>query len=256
MKSDGIKVTVQSRWAGGEERANEISSRLGIPVSTGERVPAGEFRITILEDGVELWDESSRRHGMPINFRSTDLRTGSGSLSHKQPLARAVGRSTETILDATAGFGHDAFLLACLGWSVHAVERHPLIFTLLNESLLSTRDDERITPILGDRLHIYNEDSVSWLNNVNRPDVDVIYLDPMFDERRSSALPKKPAQILRRIVGHEGDIHELFDQAMEHAMNKVVVKRSDHDPPLVSGPSHSYKGKIVRYDVYKTRRGS
>ena len=177
-------------------------------------------------------------------------------LSHKQPLARAIGRSTRTILDATAGLGHDAFLLACLGWTVHAVERHPVIFTLLNESLLSTGHDERISPVLGDRLHIYNQDAVSWLNDGNRTDVDVIYLDPMFDERRSSALPKKPAQILRRIVGHDTDTRELFDHAMEHAMNKVVVKRSDHDPPLVGEPSHSYKGKIVRYDVYKTRKGA
>ncbi len=256
MKSDEIKVTVQSRWAGGLEKATLLSSRLGIPISTGERVPPGEFRITLFQNSVELWDEHSKKHGMPINFKSTDLRTGSGSLSHKQPLAKAIGRSTQTILDATAGLGHDAFLLACLGWSVHAVERHPIIFTLLNESLLSTREDDRIKTVLCDRLHIYNQDAISWMSDTNNPAVDVIYLDPMFDERRSSALPKKPAQILRRIVGHDTDNQELFNCAIEHATNKVVVKRSDHDPPLAGKPSHSYKGKIVRYDVYKTGRGA
>ena len=255
MGSDWINVTVQSRWPGGEDKAACISSKLGIPVSTGERVPAGEFRIVIMEDGVELWDETSRKHGMPIDFRSVDLRTGSGSLSHKQPIARAVGRSTRTILDATAGFGHDAFLMACLGWHVHALERHPVIFTLLNESLLPTIGDEPIETVLGDRLHIHNQDAIPWLDDDTNPPVDVVYLDPMFDSRPSSALPKKPAQILRRIVGHDADVSELFEKAMEHASNKVVVKRSDRDPPLVDRPCRTYKGKIVRYDVYMTGGG-
>ncbi|MBG84658.1 MAG: hypothetical protein CMJ40_08950 [Phycisphaerae bacterium] len=255
MRSDGIKVTVQSRWAGGDEKAESISSTLGIPISTGERVPSGEFRIIILEDGVELWDEFSRRHGMPMNFRSTDLRTGSGSLSLKQPLARAVGRSARTILDATAGFGHDAFLLACLGWNVHAVERNPIIFTLLKESLLSATGDEQISNIMGDRLQITNQDAVAWMDENNNPTVDVVYLDPMFNTRPSSALPKKPAQILRRLVGFDTDVQTLFDRAMEHAMDRVVIKRSDRDPPLVDQPSVSYKGKMVRYDVYMNSGG-
>ncbi len=254
MKPDGRKVTVQSRFDAGMKRAEEISSTLGIPVSTDERVATGELRIVIYEHGTELWDEFSRKQGMSLDFRSVDLRTGTGSLSHKQPLARAVGRSTRTILDATAGLGHDAFLLACLGWQVHAVERNPIIFTLLNESILSIKGDGQIEKVLGDRLRIYNKDAGSWLRDSDNPPVDVIYLDPMFDGKRSSALPKKPAQILRQIVGNDLDAQELFHTAMECAVNKVVVKRSDHDPPLIDEPTQSYKGKIVRYDVYRTNR--
>lgn len=253
MKTDGPGLTVQSRWEGGVEKAREISSALGIPVSNDERVPTGEYGIIIFEHGVELWDEFSRKHGMPLNFRSVDLRTGTGSLSHKQPIARAVGRSTHTILDATAGLGHDSFLLACLGWRVHAVERHPVIFTLLKEAFLSIDGDAQISPVIEDRLQIHNQDAMSWLDDPDTPDVDVVYLDPMFDAKRSSALPKKPAQVLRRLVGLDGDVDQLFRSAMNHARSRVVVKRSDHDPPLVEGPSRSYKGKIVRYDVYETR---
>ena len=91
MNTDGPTVTVQSRWEGGLQKAREISSDLGIDVSEGQRVPSGEYRIVILEDRVELWDESTRKHGMPLDFRSIDLRTGSGSLSHIQPMARAIG---------------------------------------------------------------------------------------------------------------------------------------------------------------------
>lgn len=253
MNTDGPTVTVQSRWEGGLQKAREISSDLGIDVSEGQRVPSGEYRIVILEDRVELWDESTRKHGMPLDFRSIDLRTGSGSLSHKQPMARAIGRSTRTVLDATAGLGHDSFLLACLGWRVHAVERHPIVFALLREACLSIVDDMSISPVVGDRLTIHNQDAVAWLDDPGNPPVDAVYLDPMFETRRSSALPKKPAQILRHLVGRDNDVDRLFRSAMDHAKNRVIVKRSDHDPPLVENPSRSYKGKIVRYDVYETR---
>lgn len=253
MESDGIKVTVQSRWPGGDDRAREISSNLGIPVSSGERVPTNELRIVLYEDGIQLWDEHSRRQGMKLDFNSIDLRTGSGGLSRKQPLARAIGRSSRSVLDATAGFGHDAFLLACLGWNVYAVERHPIIFMLLEESLQSTRRSLKTEKILCNRLKIHHQEAIQWLEDERNPKVDVIYMDPMFDEKPSSALPKKPAQILRRVVSRDPDAKELFMTAMKHASKRVVVKRSDNDDPLIKEPDLSYKGKIVRYDIYHTR---
>ena len=67
-----------------------------------------------LEDREELWDAQCRRHGMPLGFRDIDRRTGTGNLSHKQPIARAVGSGARMVADLTAGFGHDACLLACL----------------------------------------------------------------------------------------------------------------------------------------------
>ena len=79
---------------------------------------------------------------------------------------------------------------------------------------------------------------------------DVIYLDPMFQPRRSSALPRKPAQVLRQLVGLDQDELELFEVARRCARQRVVVKRADDAPPLVEGVDHSHRGKIVRYDVY------
>ena len=171
-----------------------------------------------------MWDESTK-HGMPLDFRSIDLRTGSGSLSHKQPMARAIGRSAEPFSMRQRGLV-DSFLLACLGWRVHAVERHPIVFALLREACLSIVDDMSISPVVGDRLTIHNQDAVAWLDDPGNPPVDAVYLDPMFETRRSSALPKKPAQILRHLVGRDNDVDRLFRSAMDHAKNRVIVKRS------------------------------
>ena len=64
-----------------------------------------------------------------------DIRTGAGTLSRKQPLARAVGRQSERVLDLTSGFGSDTTLLAGMGFQVECRERHPIVYALLQDAL-------------------------------------------------------------------------------------------------------------------------
>ena len=49
----------------------------------------------------------------------------------KQAIAKAIGlkkgHPVPTVLDHTAGFGRDAFVLASLGCRVQMVERHPVV---------------------------------------------------------------------------------------------------------------------------------
>ncbi|MEE2908741.1 MAG: class I SAM-dependent methyltransferase [Planctomycetota bacterium] len=253
MSLSSVKVTVQCRWNGREEEAAALARRLNSQCVEGVRVPPGEFRIVLFEHSAQLWDEHSRRRGMPIDFRGIDLRTGNGSLSHKQPIARAIGRSARTIVDATAGLGHDAFLLACLGWEVLGIERHPVIGLLLEESVRDAMENPSLYEVFEGRLQVHLGDAREWLSqpHIDRP--DVIYLDPMFEPRRTSALPRKPAQVLRRLVGRDQDTMELFDIARRVAKQRVVVKRADDDPPLADSVDQSHQGKIVRYDVYFTK---
>ncbi|MDG2424126.1 MAG: class I SAM-dependent methyltransferase [Phycisphaerales bacterium] len=253
MSSPQVKVTVQCRWNNRQEEADTLAHRLNSSCVDGDRVPPGEYRIILFEHGAELWDEHSRKHGMPIDFHGIDLRTGNGSLSHKQPIAKSIGRSARTIVDATAGLGHDAFLLACLGWDVHAIERHPVIGLLLEESLREARSNTDLSAKMGGRLNVHIGDACEWLLQPGKEKPDVIYLDPMFEPRRRSALPRKPAQVLRNIVGRDDDVMKLFDIAMQTAQKRVVVKRSDDAQPLFENPNQSHHGKIVRYDVYLSK---
>ncbi|MFQ5493972.1 MAG: class I SAM-dependent methyltransferase, partial [Phycisphaerae bacterium] len=58
-------------------------------------------------------------------------------LSRRQPIALAMGRrhGPLQVVDATAGLGRDAFLLACMGLSVHMVERNAVLAALLGDGL-------------------------------------------------------------------------------------------------------------------------
>lgn len=175
------------------------------------------------------------------------------NLSRRQPLARAVGVRTRTVVDATAGMGQDAFRLAGMGYTVVAVEQCPLVAALLRDGLSRANDDHALHKILGGRLRIVTGD-VRKVLPVTRPRPDAIYMDPMFPpKRKHSALAKKPLRILRDLVGDNDDTMELLSVCLRYAKQRVVVKRPHYAPPLPANPSTSYEGKLVRYDVYLTR---
>ena len=240
-----IHRTIEARDAGRVSDATKLSHASGADLVSGQIGP-DEYRIILFADREELWDANSRRHGMPLSFRNIDLRTGAGNLSKKQPLAKAIGHTGTTVLDATAGLGHDAALLACMGWTILAIERDPFIATLLAIS----RDDARRCDDLWSRLETNLTtmcgDAIE-LVQTHKP--DVIYLDPMFSARRkSSALPKKPAQVLQALTVAGGDTELLA--AARGGAGRVVVKRPHDGPPIEPDPTLVFSGRLVRYDVY------
>lgn len=253
-------ITIESTSS---DRRAEIDSlcrqlNLGAPPEKGVR--PGEIRLVLHDHHVEIMDETSRRRGTRVDFSNIDTRTGSGNTSRNQPLGRAVvdrasrrAGVSHSIIDATAGFGHDAFMLACMGHHVTAIECDPVIHFLLHSSIRNAESDPMLSTAMGDRLGSIHGDSIDVLSR--HDPVDMVYLDPMFEEAsHGSALPKKRAQLLRRLAGPSGNDRELFDAAMTCATRRVVVKRAAGDEPLVAGPDHSVSGKIARYDVYLVNR--
>ena len=127
-----------------------------------------------------------------------------------------------------------------------AIERDPFIATLLAIS----REDARRNDDLWSRLELNLTtkcgDAIELIQNHTS---DVIYLDPMFSARRkSSALPKKPAQVLQALAVAGGDI-KLLAAARQKA-GRVVVKRPHDGPAIEPDPTLVFSGRLVRYDVY------
>ncbi len=243
---DQVQVTVEARDPGRVDDARRIAAALDTRVRSGP-LHDKELRIMLLADGAELWDASSRKHGMPLSFAALDLRTGAGNLSRKQPLAKAIGTRATTVLDATGGWGHDAVLLACMGWTVTCVERVPLLAQAQALALHHAHSLPPLAEAIGGRLQLHHGDSSAVMRQL--PQHDVIYLDPMFELRRGSALPKKPAQLLQRITGRDDDAPALLDLARTLS-GRVVVKRPDDGQSLGPAPDLQFKGRLVRYDVY------
>lgn len=155
------------------------------------------------------------------------------------------------VVDATAGLGRDAFLLACKGCEVTGVERSPIIAALLDDGLRRALADDRVGRVIGDRLRFIHADARHYLRALGPGDApDVVYMDPMFPERAKSALVKKESQALRGVVGADDDAAELLAAARAVALRHVVVKRPRHAPPLAPDVTRACEGKSTRFDVY------
>jgi 16S rRNA (guanine1516-N2)-methyltransferase len=104
-------------------------------------------------------------------------------------------------------------------------------------------------------MNLIRVDAVSYLNAHAPIDQQVIYLDPMFPERKKSAAVKKEMIHLQQIVGEDRDSDQLFEAALAAGAHRVVVKRSRHAPHL-SGqkPPLVFEGKSCRFDVYPLKR--
>jgi 16S rRNA (guanine1516-N2)-methyltransferase len=150
------------------------------------------------------------------------------------------------IIDATAGWGRDAVVLASFGAEVVMIERNSTMAALLKDALQRLPEGHPLAALLT----LVADDAKHYLETLT-PEAypDVIYIDPMHPIRQKSALVKKDMQVLQRIIGPDEDAHELIQIALTRARQRVVVKWPQHANPL-RVPNRSYDGKTVRFDVF------
>ncbi len=181
-----------------------------------------------------------------INYR---LKYGGGK---RQALPKAIGMKnykSVRIIDATAGLGRDAFLLASLGANVTLIERSKKIYCLLNAAIKRAKDgSEEVQEIIA-RMTLIHGDAKVLLPSLNP---QIILIDPMHPERKKSALVKQQMRQLRKIVGADEDAAELINIALNCASKRVVLKWPQNSPlPKINkDPTHQIKGKTTRYDVF------
>lgn len=180
-----------------------------------------------------------------------------------QQIAKAVGLRSgfyPDVVDATAGLGRDAFVLASLGCKVHMLERNPVVRALLRDGLErlhnAALEDTELAPIAR-RLSL-GENGVSardWLLEQAPESIPVVYLDPMFPERGKSARVKKEMAAFHQLVGSDEDADGLLEPALAACYYRTVVKRPRLAPCLAGKkPTLSLEGKSGRFDIY-TRHG-
>lgn len=170
-----------------------------------------------------------------------------------EAISRAVGikkGQRPNIVDATAGWGRDAFVLATMGCRVHMIERSAIIAALLEDGLRRANEDETIGRLIKDKLSLACGDSRQALQEIPF-EPEVIYLDPMFPHKEKSALVKKDMRILQQVVGQDEDAGELLKLALTIATKRVVVKRPAYADVLGAiKPQGSIKTKKHRFDIY------
>lgn len=234
-----------------------LANKLGIDfVQSQDTNKLSQYQAVLILDAEKL--SMLQRTNSDMGSIYVDFLSGEANHRRKfgggksQMLAKAVGLNklkNPHVLDATAGLGRDAFVLACLGCKVDMVERSPIIFTLLQDGLQRANQDLTISQIT-QNMSLTNADSCKYISNlIVKP--DIIYLDPMFPKRDKSALVKKEMRIFKEILGDDTDADKLLAVSLNKASKRVVVKRPRQSPFLNDKkPSFIMEGKANRFDVY------
>jgi len=219
--------------------------------------PSTGFYLEDRPDGLTLQnaDTSDHDHGLCLNLCDAEIerRVASGRQS---PLAKAIGlrrHPQSRLLDTTCGLGRDSATLTALGCTVTALERHPVLFALLDDALARARQTGPGWVSNWDTL--IHADALSWLTTAHQRVFDVIYIDPMFAATRRKARPQKALAWLNALVGVDTDAAALLCRARERAQRQVVVKQHARASPLAP-PDRQVEAKAVRFDIYLARQAT
>ncbi|GGO66202.1 class I SAM-dependent methyltransferase [Bowmanella pacifica] len=171
-----------------------------------------------------------------------------------EAVAKAVGIKPgfrPQVLDATAGLGRDAFILASLGCQVTMLERVNAVAALLDDGLQRAANDPELSQWLPQRLKLLPASALDTLSAWQAEVPDVVYLDPMFPHRKKAALVKKEMRLFQLLLGPDLDADALLAPALCLAKKRVVVKRPSGAPYLNNQkPSLEMQGKANRFDIY------
>ncbi|MGC6403736.1 MAG: class I SAM-dependent methyltransferase [Candidatus Comchoanobacterales bacterium] len=156
-------------------------------------------------------------------------------------LAKSLMQSPSlTIFDATAGLLSDSQICLALKHQVIACEQHPFLAAMI-ESFKNHFSLQTLTPLFGDAHHLLPLYSV-----------DVVIIDPMFDDPKTTPKSKKGMQSIKQLVDRK-PLDALLPLALKQASLKVMVKQhSTTEPWLPSKLNHQLKSKnhAFRWDIY------
>lgn len=230
------------------EKVMQLSERYGFTIIESP----SESYLDYTKSGLAyVFTQGKKRKELNVNFLDSEIQQRISKKNLKSELLIKACLMLEkhstplTILDATAGFGIDSFLLAASGAKVTMLERSPMMAALLEDGL------ERVSEYAHHfSLSLYHQDATQFLiTEDNKQLFDVIYLDPMHPERRSAAV-NESMSVLRQHVGEDPDFIDVFNLARTRAGKRVVVKWPVKADSILPKPNFSYRARAIRYDCY------
>ena len=250
-------VAAESRWLAAAEAC---ARRLG-----GRLLELGDWLEATPPPVVVWWDEEGPAlRGPPAGSAPRRPPPPGAVRPGRDPLLRALGKPIRgaCVVDATAGWGADAGVIAVAGAHVLMIERSPVMALMLEEALKRWRAAGLEAAL---RMELRQADAAEALESVGS--ADVVYLDPLFPGRTEGGRRRteggggraergtSAAELrwLRSVAswGATGVEAPLLAKARSVATRRVVVKRARTDPPLEGQrPSGSISGRTTRFDLY------
>ncbi len=158
--------------------------------------------------------------------------------------AMGGGKKGLRLLDLSAGLGIDAIFLSQLGYTVTALERNSIIYLALSTAWKKLPTESR-------KLIKFIYASAEDFLDQPTEDFDVCYFDPMFPDKKKSALPKQQMILFKQLVGSDEDASQVIEKLLKSKkFSRLVVKRPLKADALFCKPQSCISGKLIRFDIY------
>ncbi len=204
--------------------------------------------------------------GMSVapNWASLQRRIVSAGRKSELLLQASKLTSESTVIDATAGFGHDSLILASGGASVSMLEQQPVLALLLLAEQQKMAKEKNWQKLMA-RLNIVCIEASDYLALKSTQKVDVVYLDPMFpDDSYENSQTGKGAKVGKHMQALHGLVappnlqvqRQLLDNALSVLKQggRVVVKRPVNAPNFAEQMAdESWQNAVIRFDGYFAR---
>ena len=150
-----------------------------------------------------------------------------------------------TLLDCTAGYGRDSYVLRLMGFNVTMIENSPVMSLLLNDALKKLK-------LLN--FTMYHGNSYDYLSH-SKKYYDYIYIDFMFNKLKKNSLSSKNDETLKLISFQENNKNNLIRLAIKKSNSRVVVKEPKHSLSNILKPEYTIKTKLLNFNIYKGGNG-
>ena len=246
------KLAVINEDAGECDLSLQLANRLGVPLYHRFSAEIPEMFFLCRRDGcLKLLDRDLlKKGGLFVDIAPRNGEQRSFPAPKTGLFARALGRKTKTVVDATTGWAQDCLHIFRMGYDVLCIERSPVMMEILTDAFRRLAEQDWMIQLNLQPPSLLAGNAIELLSTLQTAP-DCIYIDPMFPpKRKKSAAAKKSMRVLRDLLGDDQDKETLFEAALETAGKRVVVKTPDYADPLGGKPDECFQGKLLRYDVY------
>ena len=166
-------------------------------------------------------------------------------LNKKDVFWKIFDQNDSTILDCTAGFGRDGFLLDSMGHDVTMLENSPIVAMLLKNAL--RRSNNR-------NIQLFFGNAYDYMKHSNKK-YDYIYIDFMFEKLKNKSLSSKNDETLKMISFNDNDKNKIIQLAQRVSNKKVIVKEPRNSLSDILKPNHIIKTKLLKFNIYLRNNG-
>lgn len=173
-----------------------------------------------------------------------------GVYSFTKPMAKS---GEIKICDMTVGMGKDFFKFILAGYNVVGFERNPVFYHLVKDGL----ERFMISPeseVLKEQFRVSNfcaELKFGEAKFNNQSEFDLIYYDPMYEDKSKKAAPKKGVQALKHLnqPSAEGEKLKYLGEAIKAGPRSLIFKCAGvpKDFPFTVKKEHKGKGFSYLY---------